>query len=411
MKEQYQQYFDQHGQKEVWRKEAFASFCTQGIPNTTEEDWRYTDFRALKRHVFPVAMQKKSVDLADFCLPSCDATRLVFVDGFFNPELSDDLPYGVHILPTLFQGEAHTKDGIEALNTALCTAGFDLKLDSSLEQAIHCLFISVTPDIGLYTQSRLVLAEGVQAEVVDMHLSLSDVRSFSNHQSYIELAEKAVLNHYSLQYLQKKALYRHSMIVKQQTKSQFFSHAIGLGAAMARTDLVVELLGEEASCTLNGLYLTQARQHMDYHTTVHHRVPNCQSHEYYKGVLMDRSRAVFNGKVVVHPHAQKTEAHQQNRNLLLSKQAEIDTKPELEIYADDVSCSHGATVGQIDENQLFYLRSRGLSEAQAKQILTFSFAAELLNHMTDPVLQQHARQQLLQVLPGDDLSSELQEVM
>ncbi|MDQ6962120.1 MAG: Fe-S cluster assembly protein SufD [Mariprofundaceae bacterium] len=410
MKEQYQQYFDQHGQQDMWRKEALVSFGSLGIPDTSQEDWRYTDFRVLKRHVFPVAMQKKSIDLNQFCLPSCDATRLVFVDGFFKPELSDDLPVGLQVVPSVFQDTDHLRDGIEALNVALCTAALDVVLSASVEKAIHCLFISASPDVGNYTQSRLVLAEGVHAEVVDMHIGMPNVRSFVNHQSHVKLGRNAVLQHYSLQYLQNKALYRHLMTVTQQEKSQFFSHAIGLGAAMARTDIVVELQGEEASCTLNGLYLTQSRQHMDYHTTVHHRVPNCESHEYYKGILMDRSRAVFNGKVVVHPYAQKTEAHQQNRNLLLSKKSEIDTKPELEIYADDVSCSHGATVGQIDDNQLFYLRSRGLSEEQAKKILTFSFAAELLNHMTDPVLQEHARQRLLQILPGDELSSELQEM-
>lgn len=409
MNEEYQHYFDQHGIKEAGREAAIQAFTQLGIPTTRQEDWRYTDFKGLRGNVFPVAMRKTAVDLSTLNLPESQATRLVFVDGFYQEKQSDTLPQGVHIASNITRAEGSDfTDGLVALNSALCTCGIEISLQQSLAQPLHLIFISATSSSGSYTALQVHLGEGVEAEVVEVHMSLTDVRSFVNHASDVVLAKHAKLSLYSLQYLQPSMLYRHHMTVAQHEKSHFASHAIGLGAAMARTDIHIDMLGEDAHCTLNGLYLTQARQHMDYHTTVHHRVPNCESHEYYKGVLMGRSRAVFNGKVIVYPQAQKTEAHQQNKNLLLSRNAEIDTKPELEIYADDVKCSHGATVGQIDPNQMFYLNSRGLNADQAQQLLTFSFAAELLNHMDDPVLQQHARQKLLAVLPGDTLSSELQ---
>ena len=411
MNQQYQQYFEKHGLQDAWRISAMQAFTELGIPNIRQEDWRYTDFRGLKRNVFPVAMRKKKVDVAALNLPASLATRLIFVDGSFSEEQSDALPDGVCILPSAPQKDAmEFDDGLAALNMALCTCAIEVSLHASLVRPLHLVFISATENVGNYTAVQLNLAEGVQADVLELHVGQPNTRSFVNHRTDVMLAEKARLQLSSLQFLQTQSFYRHDMRVIQHAKSRFTSHAVGLGAAMARTDMHIELVGEHAHCTLNGLYVTQARQHMDYHTTVHHRVPHCESHEYYKGVLMGRSQAVFNGKVIVYPHAQKTEAHQQNKNLLLSRDAEIDTKPELEIYADDVKCSHGATVGQIDPNQLFYLNSRGLNAEQAHQLLTFAFAAELLTHMDDIILQQYARQQLLAILPGDALSAELQDM-
>jgi len=219
--------------------------------------------------------------------------------------------------------------------------------------------------------------------------------------------EEAQVDHYKLQEESIKAFHVATLQVHQGRDSRFASHSISFGGQLVRNDINVLLDAEGAGCTLNGLFMASGRQHVDYHTRVDHAKPNGTSEEVYKGILDGRARGVFNGRVKVHPDAQKTDARQSNKNLLLSRDAEIDTKPELEIYADDVKCSHGATVGQLDEHVLYYLRSRGIGEAQARGLLTYGFAKDILDRVDLAPLRQKLTDELLERMPNAEQLREM----
>jgi Fe-S cluster assembly protein SufD len=216
------------------------------------------------------------------------------------------------------------------------------------------------------------------------------------------------VTHYKVQREAASGFHVSTLQVHQHASSRFTSHSVSLGAALSRHDINIDLAGPGAECSLDGLYMASGRQHVDYHTLIEHKVPHCTSREDYKGVLGGRGRGVFNGRVIVHEGAQKTDASQSNKNLLLSADAEIDTKPQLEIYADDVKCAHGATVGQLDERMVFYLRSRGLDHAQARALLTYGFACDVVDRMGIEPLHRIVADALLDELPhADELRSML----
>ena len=231
----------------------------------------------------------------------------------------------------------------------------------------------------MHPRNLVVMAEQSEATLIESYVGLDDADYFTNAVTEISLADNAILKHYKVQQESLNAYHIGSLNAWQGKNSQLESHSVSLGGALVRNDIHSQLDAEGANIVMNGLYMTSGRQHVDNHTRVDHLKPHTYSTENYRGVLNDRSRAVFNGKVVVHKQAQKIDAHQNNANLLLSDDAEIDTKPELEIYADDVKCSHGATVGQLDENMLFYLRSRAIDEETARSLLTYAFADEVIS--------------------------------
>jgi Fe-S cluster assembly protein SufD len=222
---------------------------------------------------------------------------------------------------------------------------------------------------------------------------------FTNVVTEVELGENAAVDYYRLQEESSKAFHISGVHVRQDRDSRFDAHTVTLGSALVRNDVDVRLAAPGAHCELNGLYLAGGRQHVDTHTRVDHLQPHGTSNEFYKGILDGHARSVFNGKVIVHPDAQKTDARQSNKNLLLSVNAEADTKPELEIYADDVKCSHGATVGQLDADSVFYLRSRGLDETAARNLLTFAFAREIIEQVKVAPLRSYLDQAVMQRLP------------
>ncbi len=387
-------------------------FRRQGLPTTKVEAWKYTNLRPLQKIAF-AAPSPFDGSLQPGQLPSLLAQdgggrQLVLVEGRFCPELSriGDLPAGVSLEPL---AEAIRRDpgGLQAylgriahpvgqpllaLNTALMEDGLVLRVGHGavLNEPLEVLFVGgVSPQAVAYHPRLLVMLEAdSRAALVEHHVGLGDNAYFANTASEIRLAEGARLDHLKVQSECPKGYHLATSHVWLDRQATFVSFALSLGAQLSRNEQHVRLEGEGARCRLNGAYLMRGRQHCDNTTLIEHLKPDTSCREVFKGVLDDHSRAVFQGRIVVHREAQKTDGHQLNKTLLLSNTAEIDTKPELEIYADDVKCSHGATVGDIDEEALFYLRSRGIPEKQARSLLVQAFLGEAIDEVGIPALHE-----------------------
>jgi Fe-S cluster assembly protein SufD len=278
---------------------------------------------------------------------------------------------------------------------------------TSIAEPIHALFISTANDAVAHPRNVIIGEEGTEATVVEHYAGLNDASYLTNAVTQIFAAGNAAITHYKLQQETSRALHFAGIHAAQSRASRLESHSIALGALLARNDITTAFDAEGCEATLNGLYLVGGRQHVDHHTRIDHAQPHGTSREYYKGILDGASRGVFNGKVIVHPGAQRTDAHLANHNLLLSKAAEIDTKPQLEIDADDVKCTHGATVGQLDDAQMFYLRSRGVDEAMARSLLTFAFAHDVIGRIRIASLRTRLEQVLFARLPQGERIREL----
>jgi Fe-S cluster assembly protein SufD len=268
-----------------------------------------------------------------------------------------------------------------ALNTAFIRDGafIELQANAVVDEPIHLLFVSEGEGEAIsHPRNLIVAAENSRASIIESYISIRDSRYFTNAVTEIALGEGARVDHYKIQRESEKAFHVGTTQIRQERDSQLHSFSFAVGGLLARTNIYTSLDGAAATCTLNGLYLTDGVQHIDNQTSIEHIAPNCPSHEVYKGVLDGRSHGVFNGKVYVHPEAQKTDGKQSNNNLLLSPSARVDTKPQLEIFADDVKCTHGATVGRLDEVAMFYLNSRGIGTETARMLLTYAFAADVL---------------------------------
>ncbi len=400
------------GQDVAWLKslrlKALVEFNRQGLPAKKQEDWKYTSLWALSQQEFTHEAKASvvSVEQCEQLALLSDNYRVVIIDGVFSAELSvlDSLQDGLTInslsskqglekaQPHIGQQIDMTKAGFNALNTLLMNDGFVITVDNDVhvEKTIEVLVINTGTTVNLATHLRniIVMADNSQATVIEHYVGLSDAVSFTNVVTEVVLATNAELNHYKLQQESSNAFHIATLAAKQGSKSQWKTNNISLGAKLARNDVHTQLLGEQSHVVMDGLYLVNDDQHIDNHTRIDHTVPNTTSDELYKGVLDDNSHAVFNGKVIVHKDAQKTDANQQNQNLLISRGCEIDTKPEMEIYADDVKCAHGSTVGQINEDHLFFLRTRGLDEVTARSLLTYAFAVDVLNRIPSDEIRQ-----------------------
>ncbi len=407
------------------RDDAFSCFERLGFPTTRLEDWRFTNIAPIAGTTFVAATAVTDytpADLDALHLPRLGGPELVFVNGTFAPVLSttDGLPSGVRIrsLATVL---AHDHDDAEAvalhlghlariesqaftaLNTAFLRDGAVVEVASGVvvDTPIHLLFVTRSSAEPVLSQPRVLVVAGAnsQVRVVESHAGDGETPYLSNTVTEISVGDYAVVDHYAVVREAEAAFRVGSLHATLGRASNFSSHVITLGGAIVRNEAHVILAGEGGECTLNGLYLTHGRQLVDNQTTIDHAQPHCDSHELYKGILDGRSRAVFNGKIVVRLDAQKTNAKQSNKTLLLSEDAQITTKPQLEIFANDVKCTHGATVGQLDQDALFYLRSRGLSRDQARQLLTHAFAADLLGHIKVEAIRAQLDALLLERLP------------
>ncbi len=401
------------------RRRALAHFAEQGFPSTREEEWKYTSVAAIERQAFKPALRvvgtPSAGELERFLFTDFACQRIVFINGHHAPELSaaGAPPEGIivgslaaalerepeRIEPHLGHYAPTDKYGFAALNTALLADGAYVHIPAGVDAGVvHLLFLTVPAGATepLLAQPRnLIIGErGSRVTVIESYAAPGESIYLSNAITEIVAGEEAVVEHHKLGYESPKAFHIGGLYVHQQRGSRFISHNLTLDGALVRNDLYIGLRAEHAECTLNGLYVARGRQHIDNHTHIDHAAPACTSRELYKGVLDGRGRAVFSGRVVVHPHAQHSDAHQANHNLLLSPDAEVDTKPQLEIYADDVKCGHGATVGQLDESALFYLQSRGVDRETARSVLTYAFAGDVVRRIDVPVVRASVQQAL-----------------
>ena len=393
------------------RAEAAEKFAERGLPSVRDEDWKYTNIRPITKLGFkPFSSQTAKIDvgrLKDQRIAGLQTYQAVFVNGFYADDLSrlTGLPAGVnvHSLATMLAHDAdrlhsvlgsclpEATHGFSLLNTAYINDGAYIEVPAGceLEHPIELLFVVDGNTDAQTAQPRNLIIAGDNSRftIIEHYISLGDLKTVTNTISEVLAQPGAKVDHYKLQQESDLAFHISGLYVVQDRDSEVVNHNITLGASLARNDIRFKLRGSNAHCGMNGLYLGSGKQHIDNHTQIDHAVPHCTSDEFYKGVLTDRARAVFHGRIVVHPGAQRTDAQQQNNNLLLSKDAEVDTKPQLEIYADDVKCSHGATVGQLDSSALFYLLSRGIERNLAHSLLTFAFASDVISRVQLPELR------------------------
>ena len=412
------------------RRSAFDQFDALGLPTTRHEDWKYTDVSAIGKRSWHFAPQHtgRTDDsdvrrIVDELALDPAGHRLVIVDGHHVPGLSklNGLPHGVFVgsltqalrempeqLEAAFVSPPYA-DGFTALNTAFLSEGYVVVLPPGevMDQPLHVVFL--TNEGGLAVQPFNVVLAGARSGcvIVEHFVGPSEEVYWTNSVTRIVADEHSNVQHYRLQQEGSKAFHIASVVATQQHASVFASHAFAFGGALSRTGIGTSLNAANAQATLNGLYFVGGRQHVDHHTRVDHAEPHGTSREYYRGVLDGAARGVFNGRVIVHRDAQQTDTHQANHNLLLSRDAEIDTKPQLEIYADDVKCTHGATVGQLDENQLFYLRARGIEERMARALLTHAFARDVVERVRIDSLRGRLESLLLARTPEGECIREL----
>jgi Fe-S cluster assembly protein SufD len=388
------------------RRKAFSTFLELGFPTTRDEEWRFTNVAPLAASRFqPVPGETvapiEGTALHRFMFGGLRCNRLVFVDGKFNARLSATafLPPGVivgsladaiRVDPALVERHltrlaGYRENAFTALNTSFLQDGACVQIPDgvSLPDPVHLLFVATTADVPRVSHPRnlIVAGAGSRLALAESYVHLGGSGYFTNAVTEIEVGRDAVVEHDTVQQEADDAYHIGTIHVHQDAGSRYTANAFSFGGLLVRNTVQVVLDGSGADCTLNGLSLGTREQLTDNHTAIDHARPGCTSHELYKAVLDGRSRGVFNGKIVVRKDAQKTDAKQTNRTLLLSDDAIIDTKPQLEIFADDVKCTHGATVGALDEEQVFYLRSRGMGLAAARDLLTFAFAGEVINRV------------------------------
>jgi Fe-S cluster assembly protein SufD len=404
----------------AWLKEiregAIARFAELGFPTMKQEAWRFTSVAPIAEKRFSLAPAPGGplptpLAIEPLCLGS--GPRIVFVDGRYAPALSSSagLPRGVQAgsLATLVQAGASGElahrhlaryagwqdSAFAALNTAFLADGAFVAVpaDTTLAEPLDVLYIT-TAGAGAgaavaHPRSLVLLERGARATVVESYATLGDAVYWTNAVTELVLGDGAQAEYYRVQREGRRAYHVGTTHAQQGRDSVLRLHAVALGGALARHDVTAVLAGAGAELILNGLYVLGGSQHADHHTVIDHAQPHCASHEFFNGVLAASAHGVFNGRIIVRPGAQRTDSKQTNNNLLLSTTARADSQPQLEIYADDVKCTHGSTVGPLDEMALFYLRSRGLARDAAQSLLTYGFAAEILDRMERPGVREH----------------------
>jgi len=386
------------------RKAGIAHFDELGFPTPAHEEWRFTDVAPLAALPFRPAHQPgvrtvPPADLARFQFDGLTAHHLVFVDGHFAPDLSKlaarpeglivgslaaaMLCHTALVEPYLGRTGPHQTDAFAALNTAFVQDGAFVYVRKGAASGlpIHLLFIATQAGSVNQPRNLIVTEADTEISLIEDYVSLEGVTSFTNTVTEIFAGESSTLTHLKLQREAATTFHVATIEAHAQGHSRVSSHSLALGGRLTRNNINLRFKAERCEGLLNGLFFARGEQLMDHHTIADHAHPHCQSHEFYHGILADRSRGVFNGKILVRKDAQKTDAKQTNKNLLLGTEATIHSKPQLEIFADDVKCTHGATVGQLDEEAIFYLRSRGIGETAARQMLVKAFASDVLNRI------------------------------
>ena len=399
------------------RQSAFNAFSKMGIPTAKHEEWKYTRIAGLfnKEYSFPVTRIKTTVSAADIDrlrLPGYEqANELIFINGLFSFAHSSIRSTELLVLPLeeaakneyrdivskhLGHSSNYLKDGINALNTAFVQGGvfIHVKRGQVVKHPVYIYNITDARAENIFSQPRSLVhvSENAQAQLVETYATIGNAESFTNQVMEIAVEKDAMVEYYKIQNDSAHSNQVSTTHIRQAGKSYVHTVIISLGGNLVRNNLNLVMEAEHCEAHLYGLYFPTGQTHIDNHTVVDNVKPKCLSNELYKGIMNDSATAVFNGKIFVQPQAQKTNAYQSNKNILLSDAASVNTKPQLEIFADDVKCSHGCTVGQLDEEALFYLRSRGVNERTARSLLVHAFAIDILEHIKPEPIRSYVDQ-------------------
>ena len=392
------------------RGEAIKIFENEGFPTKKNEAWKYTSLNKILKENYSIFQKTENSieykDIQQYFIHDIDSYKIIFIDGKYASHLSKTTHDGIDVClmsavmnkskyqPMIenYFDKIASKNGLNALNTAFCSEGayIHIKKNKLAERPIQIIHFSTGKESSLLLQPRnlIVVDENAHVQIIERHQSLTENPTLTNSVTEIFAAKRAVVDYYKVQNDKSKASLIDHTFIDQHQESDVSVHTFSFGGKLTRNNLSFYQNGEHINSTLKGVTIVGNKQHVDHNTLVHHIEPNCESHQDYKGIFGDSAVGVFNGKVVVEKEAQKTNAFQANNNLLVNDKATINTKPQLEIFADDVKCSHGCTIGQLDESAMFYLRARGIPEKEARALLMYAFANNVLESVKIPQLKK-----------------------
>ena len=392
------------------RTAALKNFETKGFPTKKEEAWKYTSLNAVLKNDFSIFPKKENnIDVKDvkkFFLNDLDTYKVIFIDGIFSTFLSSTTHDGLDVclmssaltkpkykmvIDTYFNQVANQEDSLTSLNTAFAYEGAYINIPKSkvVEKPIEIIYFSTGKEDALMVQPRnlVIVGENAHVQIVERHQSLNENPVLTNSVTEIFAQKRAIVDYYKVQNDEQTANLIDNTYISQKQESRVSVHTFSFGGNLTRNNLNFYHHGERIDSTLKGITIIGDKQHVDHYTLVNHAQPNCESHQNYKTILDGQSTGVFNGKIYVEKEAQKTDAFQQNNNILLSDKATINAKPQLEIFADDVKCSHGCTIGQLDESAMFYMQQRGIPKKEAKALLMYAFTSEVTSSIKIPELK------------------------
>ncbi len=392
------------------RNEAIKTFEQKGFPTKKEEAWKYTSLNSVLKHDYSLFPKTENAieykDIKPYLIHDIDSYKIIFIDGKYSSHLSQTTHDGIDVclmsaalakpkyrlVIENYFNKAATKDSLPSLNTAFSSEGAYIHIPKNklVEKPIQIVHFSTGNEAALMLQPRnlIVVDENSHVQIIERHQSLTDNPVLTNSVTEIFANKRATADYYKIQNDNQNASLIDNTFIKQKQESHVSVHTFSFGGKLTRNNLNFYQNGERIDSTLKGITIIGDKQHVDHNTLVHHIEPNCESHQDYKGIFGDSATGVFNGQVVVEKEAQKTNAYQSNNNILVSDKATINSKPQLEIFADDVKCSHGCTIGQLDESAMFYMRSRGIPEKEARALLMYAFSNNVLNSVKIPEIKQ-----------------------
>ena len=407
----FEESIDVHSELHDVRTSAIKNFENKGFPTKKEESWKYTSLNSILKNDFTVFPKtENSIEFAEvkkYFIHEIDTYKVVFIDGIFSSFLSSTTHDGVDvclmssalnkpkykmIIDTYFNKIASKDESLTSLNTAFANEGAYINIPKNkvVEKPIEIMYFSTGNETSLLVQPRnlVIVGENAHVQIIERHQSLTENPVLTNSVTEIFALKRAIVDYYKIQNDNLEANLIDNTYVSQKQESHVSVHTFSFGGNLTRNNLNFYHFGERLTSTLNGITIIGDKQHVDHYTLVNHASPNCESFQDYKGIFSDRSTGVFNGKVYVEKEAQKTNAFQKSNNILLSDKATINAKPQLEIFADDVKCSHGCTVGQLDETALFYMQQRGIPKKEAKALLMYAFSNAVIENIKIPEIKK-----------------------